>query len=160
MDGGGCAGYLVRVGARIKEFGRARHRTRLSRDARGKLRGSGGEPLCKPLALKVGSRRLPGITQRVAAPSTAFGSRVAEWSSWAVTYVGTFPGAACCEQTELQTYKAAPLQCSALARGSKADSAPRVAPPILPIFLPLKPHHRIMGELHLINERVKVEKKP
>jgi hypothetical protein len=54
---------------------------------------------------------------------------------------GLFPGAACCQPPEQAAYKAAPLHA-------------------LPISLPLKPHDRIMGELHLINERVKVEKKP
>src|ERR1700733_10298135 len=70
----------------------------------------GGEPLCSVAVLSDGSRRLPGITQRVLLPGGLCSERSTK--AWPIELHnhGPFPGAACCQIAELLPYKAAPLQ--------------------------------------------------
>ena len=56
------------------------------------------------------SRRLPRITQRVKSTLSAQVRKIMAERRIDKTHRGWFPGAACCRLTELQWYKAAPLQ--------------------------------------------------
>ena len=70
----------------------------------------GGDPLRKMAVLSHGSRRLPGITQRVCSnptPGPVPTKTDEDQRRWRI--LGPLPGAACCHPTELPSYKAAPL---------------------------------------------------
>jgi len=71
---------------------------------------SGGEPLCSVAVLADGSRRLPGITQRIFLHEGLRSDGSTSARPIALHNHGPFPGAACCQIEELPPYKAAPLQ--------------------------------------------------